>query len=78
MARTGLTRMACAHRSGARRGRARRSAGAADTRAAELLQVREARDSLSADLTKLAAQLEAQQQLLVNYRMRLGGADAAG
>ncbi|MCG5076570.1 DNA-binding protein [Paraburkholderia tagetis] len=51
---------------------------AADARAAELLQVREARDSLRADLTKLAAQLEAQQQLLVDYRMRLGGADAAG
>ncbi|MBP0595872.1 integrase [Paraburkholderia sp. LEh10] len=51
---------------------------AADARAAELLQVREARDSLRADLTQLAAQLEAQQQLLVDYRMRLGGADAAG
>ncbi|NVH78223.1 integrase [Paraburkholderia sp. JPY432] len=51
---------------------------AADARAAELLQVREARDSLRADLTRLAAQLEAQQQLLVHYRLRLGGADAAG
>ncbi|CAH2795529.1 MAG: Tn4651 auxiliary cointegrate resolution protein T [uncultured Caballeronia sp.] len=47
-------------------------------RAAELLQVREPRDSLRADLTKLAAQLGAQQQLLVDDRMRLGGADAAG
>lgn len=51
---------------------------AADARAAELLQVREARDSLRADLAKLAAQVEAQQQLLVDHRMRLGGADAAG
>jgi chromosome segregation ATPase len=51
---------------------------AADGQAAELLQVREARDSLNADLTKLAAQLEAHQQLLADYRMRLGGADAAG
>ncbi len=51
---------------------------AADAREAELHQVREARDSLRADLMKLTAQLEAQQQLLVDYRMRLGGADAAG
>ncbi|RQS44318.1 DNA-binding protein [Burkholderia sp. Bp8986] len=50
---------------------------AADARSAELLQVREARDSLNADLTKLAAQIEAQQQLLVDYRMRLGVAGAA-
>ncbi|EDT37647.1 DNA-binding protein [Burkholderia ambifaria] len=50
---------------------------AADVRAAELLQVREARDSLNADLTKLAAQIEAQQQLLVDYRTPLGVAGAA-
>ncbi|SIT51258.1 Cointegrate resolution protein T [Paraburkholderia piptadeniae] len=51
---------------------------AADARVAELLQLREARDSLNADLTKLAAQIEAQQQLLVDYRMRLGVAGATG
>ncbi|MEX3816370.1 integrase [Paraburkholderia sp. BR13439] len=51
---------------------------AADARSAELLQVPEARDSLNADLTKLAAQIEAQQQLLMDYRLRLGVAGAAG
>jgi chromosome segregation ATPase len=48
------------------------------SQAAELTQAREARESLNADLTKLAAQFDAQQQLLVDYRMRLGLAGVAG
>jgi chromosome segregation ATPase len=46
--------------------------------AAELAQAREARESLTVDLAKLATQFDAQQQLLVDYRMRLGLAAAAG
>jgi chromosome segregation ATPase len=48
------------------------------SQAAELTQAREARESLNADLTKLAAQFDAQQQLLVDYRMRLGLSGVAG
>jgi len=48
------------------------------SQAAELTQAREARESLNADLTKLAARFDAQQQLLVDYRMRLGLAGVAG
>jgi len=48
------------------------------SQAAELTQAREARESLNADLTTLAAQFDAQQQLLVDYRMRLGLAGVAG
>jgi chromosome segregation ATPase len=48
------------------------------TQAAELAQAREARESLTVDLTKLAAQFDAQQQLLVDYRTRLGIIAAAG
>lgn len=48
------------------------------SQAAELTEAREARESLNADLTKLAAQFDAQQQLLVDYRMRLGLAGVAG
>ncbi|MGY6258611.1 hypothetical protein ACXIVK_34700 [Paraburkholderia caledonica] len=40
--------------------------------------MRAAGDALTADLTKLAAQFDAQQQLLGDYRMRLGLTDAAG
>ena len=47
------------------------------SQAAELTQAREARESLTADLTKLAAQFDAQQQLLVDCRMRVGLAGAA-
>jgi chromosome segregation ATPase len=50
----------------------------ARTQATELTQVREARESLTADLTTLTAQFDAQQQLLGDYRMRLGLTDAAG
>ncbi|MFL9989623.1 integrase, partial [Paraburkholderia sediminicola] len=50
----------------------------ARVQATELTQVHEARESLTADLTKLAAQFDAQQQLLGDYRMRLGLTDAAG
>ncbi|WP_231957622.1 DNA-binding protein [Paraburkholderia tropica] len=50
----------------------------ARSQAAELAHVHEARESLGTDLTKLAAQFDAQQQLLVDYRMRLGIAGAAG
>ncbi|SIT44952.1 Cointegrate resolution protein T [Paraburkholderia ribeironis] len=39
--------------------------------AVELAQAREARELLAADLTKRAAQFDAQQQLLTDYRMRL-------
>ena len=48
------------------------------SQAAELTQAREARESLNADLTKLAARFDAQQQLLVDYRMRLGLSGVAG
>lgn len=44
----------------------------AGTQATELAQAREARESLIADLTKLAAQFDAQQQLLADYRTRQG------
>jgi chromosome segregation ATPase len=47
------------------------------SQAAELTQAREARELLTADLTKLAAQFDAQQQLLVDYRMHMGLAGAA-
>jgi chromosome segregation ATPase len=50
----------------------------ARTQATELTQMRAAGDALTADLTKLAAQFDAQQQLLGDYRMRLGLTDAAG
>ncbi|RKE38901.1 plasmid replication DNA-binding protein KfrA [Paraburkholderia sp. BL23I1N1] len=50
----------------------------ASTQATELGQAREARESLTADLTKLAAQFDAQQQLLTDYRMRLGLAGTTG
>ncbi|MFM0047133.1 DNA-binding protein [Paraburkholderia sediminicola] len=48
----------------------------ARAQATQLTQVHEARESLTADLTKLAAQFDARQQLLVDYRMRLGIAEA--
>ncbi|WP_434113464.1 hypothetical protein [Paraburkholderia caffeinilytica] len=41
----------------------------ARTQATELTQVREARESLGAALTKLTARFDAQQQLLWNYRI---------
>jgi chromosome segregation ATPase len=50
----------------------------ARAQATELTQVHEARESLTANLTKLAAQFDAQQQLVGDYRMRLGLTDAAG
>lgn len=50
----------------------------ATTQAAELAQAREASESLGTDLTKLAAQFDAQQQLLVDYRTRLGIVAATG
>ncbi|MFM0441669.1 DNA-binding protein [Paraburkholderia strydomiana] len=46
------------------------------TQVDELAHARAARESLTADLASLAAQFDAQQQLLVDYRMRLGIAGA--
>lgn len=48
------------------------------SQAAELERVRQARESLGTDLTKLVAQFDAQQQLLADYRIRLGVAGSAG
>jgi hypothetical protein len=44
----------------------------AATQGDELATARQLRDALSVDLTKLAVQFEAQQQLLTDYRARLG------
>jgi hypothetical protein len=43
----------------------------AATQGGELATARQQRDALSVDLTKLAAQFDAQQQLLTDYRARL-------
>jgi chromosome segregation ATPase len=62
------------------RGEAERDALQTMTRSqsVELAKVREARESLGTDLTKLVAQLDAQQQLLADYHIRLGLAGSAG